>query len=70
MVKDPARRCRGCARRRCEPRVEKIALEKEMATHSFPFLPGILASVLAWGIPWTQEPGGLQSMGLYSVRRD
>ena len=31
------------------------ALEKEMATHS---------SVLAWRIPWTEEPGGLQSMGL------
>ena len=30
-------------------------LEKEMATHS---------SVLAWRIPWTKEPGGLQSMGL------
>ena len=29
-------------------------LEKEMATHS---------SVLAWEIPWTEEPGGLQSMG-------
>ena len=29
-------------------------LEKEMATHS---------SVLAWGIPWIEEPGGLQSMG-------
>ena len=29
-------------------------LEKEMATHS---------SVLAWKIPWTDEPGGLQSMG-------
>ena len=28
-------------------------LEKEMATHS---------SVLAWEIPWTEEPGGLQSM--------
>ena len=28
--------------------------EKEMATHS---------SVLAWEIPWTEEPGGLQSMG-------
>ena len=31
-----------------------ISLEKEMATHS---------SVLAWKIPWTEEPGGLQSMG-------
>jgi len=33
-------------------------LEKEMATHS---------SILAWEIPWTQEPGGLQSMGLQRV---
>ena len=30
-------------------------LEKEMATHS---------SILAWEIPWTEEPDGLQSMGL------
>ena len=30
-------------------------LEKGMATHS---------SVLAWRVPWTEEPGGLQSMGL------
>ena len=30
-------------------------LEEEMATHS---------SILAWEIPWTEEPGGLQSMGL------
>ena len=30
------------------------ALEKGMATHS---------SILAWRIPWTEEPGGLQSMG-------
>ena len=29
-------------------------LEKEIATHS---------SIIAWGIPWTEEPGGLQSMG-------
>ena len=33
-------------------------LEKEMATHS---------STLAWKIPWTEEPGGLQSMGLLRV---
>ena len=32
-------------------------LEKGMETHS---------SVLAWGIPWTEEPGGLQSMGSQS----
>ena len=30
-------------------------LEKEMATHS---------NILAWKIPWTEKPGGLQSMGL------
>ena len=33
-------------------------LEKEMATHS---------STLAWKIPWTEEPGGLQSMGSQTV---
>ena len=34
-------------------------LEKEMATHS---------CILAWRIPWTEEPGGLQSMGSQKVR--
>ena len=34
-------------------------LEKGMATHS---------SILAWRIPWSEEPGGLQSMGLQRVR--
>ena len=36
-------------------------LEKGMATHS---------SILAWEIPWTKKPGGLQSMGSQRVRRD
>ena len=27
-------------------------------------------SILAWRIPWTEEPGGLQSMGLQRVRQD
>ena len=36
-------------------------LEESMATHS---------SILAWRIPWTEEPGGLQSMGLQRVRYD
>ena len=36
-------------------------LEKGMATH---------ASILAWRIPWTEEPGGLQSTGLQRVRHD
>ena len=35
--------------------------EKIMATHS---------SALAWEIPWTQEPGGLQSMGSQRIRYD
>ena len=33
-------------------------LEKEMATHS---------TILAWEIPWTEEPGGLQSIGSQRV---
>ena len=36
-------------------------LEKEMATHS---------SILAWRIPWTEEPGWLQSVGLQRVGHD
>ena len=36
-------------------------LEKEMATHF---------SILAWAISWTEEPGGLQPMGLERVRCD
>ena len=36
-------------------------LEEEMATHS---------SVLVWRIPWTEEPGGLQSMGSQRVEHD
>ena len=36
-------------------------LEKEMATHS---------SILAWKIPWMEEPGRLQSMGLQRVGHD
>ena len=35
-------------------------LEKEIATHS---------SILAWRTPWTEEPGGLQSMGSQSHTR-
>ena len=36
-------------------------LEEGMATHS---------SILAWRIPWPEEPGRLQSMGLHRVRQD
>ena len=48
-----------------ETRVQSLGwedpLEKEMATHS---------STLAWRIPWTEEPGRLQSMGSQRVRHD
>ena len=36
-------------------------LKKRLATRS---------SILAWRIPWTEEPGGLQFMGWHRVRRD
>ena len=48
-----------------ETRVQSLGgedlLEKEMATHS---------SILAWKIPWTEKPGGLQSMGSQRVGHD
>ena len=48
-----------------ETRVQSLGwedpLEKRMATHS---------SILTWRIPWTKEPGGLQSMGSQRVRHD
>ena len=50
---EPVCQCRRYKRRRFDPCLED-PLEEEMATHS---------SVLAWRIPWTEEPGGLQSIG-------
>ena len=44
-----------CRRNGFDPWFVKIPLVEEMATHS---------SILAWEIPWGEEPGGLQSMGL------
>ena len=48
-----------------ETRVQSLGqedpLEKEMVIHS---------SILAWRIPWTEEPGGLQSMGSHRVGHD
>ena len=40
---------------------EEDPMEEDMATHS---------TVLAWKIPWTEEPGGLQLMGLHRVGHD
>ena len=39
----------------------EVLLEKEMATHS---------NILAWKIPWTEEPGGLRSTGSQRVGQD
>ena len=48
-----------------ETRVQSLdredPLEKEMATHF---------SILAWEIPWIEEPGGLQSIGSQTVEQD
>ena len=41
--------------------LSKLWVEKAMAPHS---------STLAWKIPWTEEPGGLRSIGLLRVRHD
>ena len=44
-----------------QPLGQEDPLEEEIATHS---------SILAWEIPWTEEPAGLQSMGLQRVRHN
>ena len=50
-----------CRRPRFDPWVGMVPLEKEMAIHS---------SILAWEILWTEECGGLQSMGSQRVGHD
>ena len=59
MIKNPPTSA-GDVRHRFDPWLGR-SLEKEMATHS---------SVLFWGIPWTEEPGRLQSMELQRVGHD
>ena len=44
-----------------QPLDSKDLMEEEVATHS---------NILAWKIPWTEEPGGLQSMGFHGVGHD
>ena len=56
--KEPACQCRRHKRSWVRSVGQEDPLEKEMATHS---------SILAWKIPWTEEPGGLQSMGSQRV---
>ena len=45
----------------CDINYLHTVVEKAVATHS---------STLAWKIPWTEEPGGLQSMGSLGIRHD
>ena len=57
----PANQCRRRKRTRIQSLSGKDPLEEGMATHS---------SILAWRIPWTEEPGGLLSMGSERVGHD
>ena len=59
--KEPVCQCRRHKRCGFYPWVGKIPLEEGMATHS---------SILAWRIPWTEEPGRLQFIGSQRVRHD
>ena len=59
--KEPACQCRRQKRHRFDPWVRKIPLEEDMATHS---------SILAWRIPWTEEPGWLLSIRSQRVRHN
>ena len=52
--KEPASQCRRHKRCRFDPWVRKVPFEESVATHS---------SILAWRIPWAEEPGRLQSKG-------
>ena len=60
MVKNPPANA-GDARDMGSTLGQEGPLEKEMATHS---------CILAWKVPWTEEPGRLQSMGLQRVGHD
>ena len=65
VVKNPPANAGDIRDSRIESRVRSLDQEDPlrggMATHS---------SILAWRIPWTEEPGKLQSMGLQRVRHD
>ena len=54
LVTQTVKFCQRCGRPRFSPWIRKIPLEKEMAPHS---------STFAWKIPWSEEPGRLQSTG-------
>ena len=57
MVKNPRANAGDAGDTGLIPGLGRYPLEEEMATHS---------SILAWKIPWTEEPAGLQSVGSQS----
>ena len=59
--KEPTCQCRRLKRCRFQSLGREDPLEEEVATRS---------SILAWKIPWTEKPGGLQSMGLQRSGHD
>ena len=61
MVKNLPANAEDYKRHRFDPWVRNIPLEKKMATHF---------GILAWKIPWTEEPGGLQPIGSKRVQHD
>ena len=61
LVAQAAKNLPAMQETRVQPLGQDDPLEKEMATHS---------STLAWRIPWTEEPGELQSMGSQRVGQD
>ena len=61
VVKNPPATEGGPKRCTFDPWVRKIPLKEGMANHS---------SILAWEIPWTEEPGGPQSIESQRVRHD
>ena len=61
QVAQQLRICLQCRRCRFDSWVREDLLEEGMAAHS---------TIPAWRIPWTEEPGGLQSVGSQRVRRD
>ena len=60
MVKNPIANP-GDVKKQVRSLSQENPLEEDVATHS---------NILAWRIPWTEEPGGLQSMGLQRVGHD
>ena len=60
VVKNPPTNARDIKRQWVQSLGWEDPVEEGMATHS---------SILSWRIPWTEEPGGLQSMGLQRVRQ-